>query len=212
MTRQEGRKKEAEAERAGREQTPIQTLAEIQITLEKEITSQEGEDLQKEKPAMRNSIILVLLLGSLSACVERPEYIHYVSVEDHLWYSDASYEFVIDNQDTISGKNVFINIRNNKNYEFSSLFLISKIEFPDGIQVIDTLEYEMTDPQGNWLGSGYTDIKENKLFFKENVVFDKKGTYKFTIQQATRSINDIEGKSPLKGITDVGISIEKAQK
>jgi len=32
------------------------------------------------------------------------------------------------------------------------------------------------------------------------------------IQQATRSIRDIEGKEPLKGITDVGLSIEKVKK
>ena len=102
-----------------------------------------------------------------------------------------------------------INIRNNKNYEFSSLFLIAKIEFPNGFQVVDTLEYEMTDSEGNWLGTGFTELKENKLFYKEKVVFSEKGDYKFNIQHATRSIRDIEGKNPLNGVTDVGLSIEK---
>ena len=75
-------------------------------------------------------------------------------------------------------------------------------------KVIDTLEYEMADSQGRWLGTGYTDIKENKLFYKQNVVFKEVGDYKFSIQQATRSIHDIEGKNPLEGITNVGLSIE----
>jgi gliding motility-associated lipoprotein GldH len=118
----------------------------------------------------------------------------------------------VNNLDTISANNVFINIRNNKDYEFSSLFLIAKIELPNGYKVIDTLEYEMTDAAGNWLGSGFTDLKENKLFYKENVVFSEIGTYKFNIQNATRGINDIQGKNPLKGITDVGLSIEKIKK
>ncbi len=103
---------------------------------------------------------------------------------------------------------MFINIRSNKDYEFSSLFLITEIKFPQGLHVIDTLEYEMTNAQGEWLGTGFTDIKENKLFYKEKVVFNEKGEYSFSIQQATRSINDIEGSTPLNGITDVGLSIE----
>ena len=92
-------------------------------------------------------------------------------VENHQWNANNNVNFIVSNSDTISTNNVFINIRNNKNYEFSSLFLIAKMEFPSGYRVIDTLEYEMTDAYGNWLGQGFTDIKENILFYKENVVF-----------------------------------------
>jgi gliding motility-associated lipoprotein GldH len=139
-------------------------------------------------------------------------YDQYKSIENYQWSSEKSIEFIVSSQDTISVNNVFINIRNNKDYEFSSLFLIAKIEFPSGFQVVDTLEYEMTDAKGNWLGSGFTDLKENKLFYKEHVVFSEKGDFKFNIQHATRSINDIEGKNPLQGITDVGLRIEKDKK
>ena len=139
-------------------------------------------------------------------------YDKYKPIENHQWSSENNIEFIVNNQDTISKNNVFINIRNNKNYEFSSLFLIAKIEFPNGFQVIDTLEYEMTDAKGNWLGSGFTDLKENKLFYKEQIVFSERGNFKFNIQHATRSINDIEGKNPLNGVTDVGLRIEKVKK
>ncbi|WP_245856877.1 gliding motility lipoprotein GldH [Lutibacter flavus] len=145
------------------------------------------------------------------SCNINMDYNKYTPIESHQWFSNNTIEFVVNNLDTISKKNVFINIRNNKNYEFSSLFLITKIEFPNGFQVVDTLEYEMTDSEGNWLGTGFTELKENKLFYKENVVFSEKGDYKFNIQHATRSIHDIEGKNPLTGITDVGLSIEKVK-
>ncbi len=138
-------------------------------------------------------------------------YDQYKPIENFQWYSEKSIEFIVSNQDTIFKNNVFINIRNNKNYEFSSLFLIAKIEFPSGFQVVDTLEYEMTDAKGNWLGSGFANLKENKLFYKEQVVFSEKGDFKFNIQHATRSVNDIEGKNPLQGITDVGLRIEKVK-
>ena len=136
----------------------------------------------------------------------------YKPIENHQLHSENNIDFIVSSSDTISAKNVFINIRNNKNYEFSSLFLIAKMEFPNGYQVVDTLEYEITDSLGNWLGSGFTDLKENKLFYKENVIFAEKGDYKFNVYQVTRSIHDIEGKIPLKGITDVGLSIEKVKK
>ena len=83
-------------------------------------------------------------------------YDQYKSIENHQWKSENNIDFIVSNSDTISIRNVFINIRNNKKYEFSSLFLIAKMEFPNGNQVIDTLEYEMTDSYGNWLGNGFT--------------------------------------------------------
>ena len=139
-------------------------------------------------------------------------YDQYKSIDNHQWHSDKNIHFLVSNSDTISANNMFITIRNNKNYEFSSLFLIAKMEFPSGYQVVDTLEYEMTDSFGKWLGSGFTDIKENKLFYKENVVFSEKGDYKFNVFQVTRGVKDIEGVNPLQGITDVGLRIEKVKK
>ena len=139
-------------------------------------------------------------------------YDQYKAIENHQWHAENNIDFIVSNVDTISTKNVFINIRNNKNYEFSSLFLIAEMEFPSGYKVVDTLEYEMADPYGNWLGTGFTDLKENKLFYKENVVFTEKGDYKFKVHHATRSVNDIEGGNPLLGITDVGLRIEKVEK
>lgn len=157
---------------------------------------------------MRKFLFIFFGLFIAVSCTSDLEYDQFQSIDQNLWSSEDRIEFIVDNTDTISKKNVFINIRNSKDYEFSSLFLITKIDFPKGLRVVDTLEYEMTTPQGQWLGTGFTDIKENKLFYKENVVFKEKGSYKFSIQQATRSIKDVEGKNPLKGITDVGLSIE----
>ncbi len=156
---------------------------------------------------------LFIIIGTIFvvSCNSNEVYNTYKPIENNQWHSNNKIEFIVNNIDTISLKNVFINIRNNKNYEFSSLYLITNIEFPDGIKVVDTLEYEMTDASGKWLGSGFSDIKENKLFYKENVVFNKKGNYNFTIQHATRGINDVKGVKPLQGITDVGLSIENIE-
>lgn len=167
---------------------------------------------------MQTQIKITKQLGLLAftlvllSCNSNVVFDKYIPIENQQWHSENGIDFTVNNLDTISTNNIFINIRNNKNYEFSSLFLIAKLEMPNGFKVIDTLEYEMTDAAGNWLGSGFTDLKENKLFYKENVVFSEIGTYKFNIQQATRGINDIQGKNPLEGISDVGLRIEKIKK
>lgn len=174
----------------------------------KEDLIKEVQTITKKTKALTILICALLLLS----CNSNVVYDQYKPVENYFWLSENNIEFIVNNQDTISRNNVFINIRNNKDYEFSSLFLIAKIEFPNGFQIVDTLEYEMANANGKWLGSGFTDLKESKLFYKENVLFPEKGVFKFNIQQVTRSINDIEGKNPLKGITDVGLRIEKGIK
>lgn len=146
------------------------------------------------------------------SCNSNRVYDQFISVEEQQWHSENKMEFIVNIQDTIYKKNVFINIRNDNNYEFSSLFLIGNIEFPNGNKIIDTLEYEMTDSNGRWLGSGFTALKENKLIYKEQLLFPEKGIYKFKLWQATRSIHDLEGKNPLKGISDVGLRIENIKK
>ncbi|MDP3312935.1 gliding motility lipoprotein GldH [Lutibacter sp.] len=158
---------------------------------------------------MNRNLILIVSAFVFLSCNSNEVYNMYFPIENHEWHSKNKIEFVFENIDTISKNNIFINIRNTKSYEYSSLFLIAKIEFPSGLTVIDTLEYEMADPSGNWLGSGLTDLKENKLFYKERVMFPEMGNFEISIQHATRGINDIEGVNPLKGISDVGLSIEQ---
>lgn len=158
---------------------------------------------------MRITIGKLVLFLILVSCNSNDIYNQYFSIDNQTWDSKNTINFTFDNLDTISSKNVFINIRNTENYEFRSLFLISKIELPTGYKVIDTLEYEMAKPNGEWLGEGFFSVKENKLFLKENIIFKDKGLYKFEIKNATRGIDDINGEKPLKGIASVGLSIEK---
>ena len=82
------------------------------------------------------------------------------------------------------------------------------MEFPHGKTIKDTLEYKMADPTGKLLGSGLTDIKENKLWYKEQVIFKESGNYKVNIQHAMRENGKVNGVVELEGITDIGFRIE----
>jgi hypothetical protein len=64
----------------------------------------------------------------------------------------------------------------------------------------------MAAPDGTLLGDGFSDIKESKLYYKENVAF--KGAYRVLIKQAVRENAKIPGVNELQGITEVGFRIE----
>lgn len=160
---------------------------------------------------IKNSVLIGIVI-LLMSCDSNRVFDSYVSIPNHEWTQENSINFEVKSSDTLSKHNVFIQLRNTDDFEFSTVFIIGKISFPNGTQVIDTLEYEMADVQGKWLGSGYTSVKENKLFYKENIQFNQSGTYVFNLKQATRKMADIEGKNPLKGVSDVGLRIEKILK
>ena len=123
---------------------------------------------------------------------------------------DDAAHFEFSGMDTTVTYNMFINIRNDNTFPFSNLFLITEMEHPDGNTVKDTLEYKMAEPTGEWLGKGLGSVKENKLWYRENIVFPKTGVYKVNVSHAMRKNGDVEGLHVLEGITDVGLEIEKS--
>ena len=104
--------------------------------------------------------------------------------------------------------NAFITVRNNNKYPYSNLFLIISLQHPYGKTVVDTLEYKMARPDGTWLGTGIGNIKENKLFYKQNLMFNEKGNYTLHITHAVRNNGESQGVSKLEGITDIGYSLD----
>ena len=153
-------------------------------------------------------LFLAVGLVSISSCDRNRVFDEYKSLSG--WNKDSLVRFELENIDSSRVYDLFINIRNNSEYQYSNLFLITEIKFPQGKVISDTLEYEMTRPNGEWLGTGFGDVKENKLWYKENVKFDEPGKYKVTIQQAMRKNGEVDGIQELEGITDVGFRIENS--
>lgn len=127
------------------------------------------------------------------------------------WHKDSVVSFKVTPPDSTNAYNLFVNLRNTNAYKYNNLYLIVEMVFPHGKTIKDTLEYRMADPRGKLLGTGYTDVKENKLWYKEKVVFQEVGEYTVNIQQAMRENGKINGVIELEGITDVGFRIEKPE-
>ena len=162
------------------------------------------ETIQKSKFSI---FLLVLIL--MFSCDDIIEFNQYKTLENSFWKSGEKITFAFEVKDTILPKNLYINIRNNNDYEFSNLYIITELKFPNNTLVIDTLQYEMADISGMFLGNGFSEIKENKLFYKEYKVFPISGNYSLEIRHAMRKNGAINAIENLNGIQDVGFSIEK---
>ena len=155
-------------------------------------------------------LVVVLLLVMLSSCDSKAVFDQYKSVSTS-WNKEDVVQFKINAPDSIKSYNFFVNVRNTNAYKYSNLYLIVQMDFPHGKTVTDTLEYKMTEKNGEWLGQGLSAVKENKLWYKEGVVFNENGIYNVSIQQAMRGSGEVNGVVNLEGITDVGFRIEKTE-
>ena len=154
--------------------------------------------------------IYVAVVMFFVACDSDLVFDEYRSLETQ-WHKDSLITFKINPPDTINNYNLFVNIRNNNDYAYSNLQLIVALEYPNGKTVKDTLEYQMAAPSGEFLGEGFTDVKENKLWYKgfeEPFVFVESGEYEVRIQQAMRENGKVQGIENLDGIMAVGFRIE----
>ena len=157
-----------------------------------------------------NSLLFILLVLTIFSCDKNRVFDEYKTVGSS-WNRDSIVKFDLPKLVPTDRYNLFINIRNNDNYPFNNLFLLVSLENPEGLVKVDTLEYAMANPDGTLLGEGFTDTKENKLFYKENTLFDKKGLYKISIRQATRQVGKVTGVKELEGISEIGFRIEQSE-
>jgi gliding motility-associated lipoprotein GldH len=147
------------------------------------------------------SLLCVLFLP---ACDNSRMFEENTAIPENGWDSSNVITYNVEIKDPSMPANFFINVRNADGYPYSNLFLFVKTKFPNGKQSNDTLECQLADENGKWIGKGIGDIYDNQIPFKRNVRFPLAGIYTFEIEQGMR-IKSI----PL--IMDIGLRIEKAE-
>lgn len=157
---------------------------------------------------IKNSALLLLVVILFFSCDKKRVFDEYKSV-GNAWHKDSIVTFDLPKLDSTKRYDLFVTLRDNNDYQYNNLFLIVSLELANGFTKVDTLEYQMAEPDGTLLGDGFSDIKESKLYYKENVKF--RGKYKVHIKQAVRETGKIPGVTALEGITDVGFRIEKKE-
>ena len=154
-------------------------------------------------------IVILIAAVTLVSCDKSRVFDDFHSVGS-AWHRDSIVNYNLPKLDTTKSYDLFVNLRTSNKYPFSNLFLIVALEQPDGMTKVDTLEYQMAEPDGTMLGNGFSDIKESKLYYKEKMKF-KTGKYRVQIKQAVRETGKVDGLQELPGITEVGFRIESLE-
>jgi len=157
----------------------------------------------------------LMLLFLFVSCDENSIIDKYVSLDNNIFKASEPIEFTFSVKDTVATNKVYIQLRNNNHFQYSNLFLITELQTPNGFIKVDTLEYEMADPRGNFLGKGMSGMVENILCYTQKCMpttFENKGEYLFKIRHAMRESGKAKGIENLEGITDIGLRIEKNSK
>ena len=84
-----------------------------------------------------------------------------------------------------------------------------RLKTGDSILVCDTLEYAMATSQGAWLGSGFLEVKESKLWWKENYQLPRVENLNVELEHVLRLNGSEKGMDSLEGIVSVGIGVEE---
>ncbi|MDC8106159.1 MULTISPECIES: gliding motility lipoprotein GldH [Chryseobacterium] len=149
------------------------------------------------------------VLGFLSlilflSCNSPGEHVTMNSI-DSKWNKKSEQKFNLEISDPQNPKNIIFVVRNNNDYPYSNIrFIVNFTNLQNKKKETDTLNYILTKPNGEWLGTGFGDTKETLFQYKLNYRFPQKGKYEIGLIQAMR--NDF-----LPGIEDIGVKIETAK-
>lgn len=145
--------------------------------------------------------IMLTTILLLSACDSNRVYDNSTAIAEIGWEQHDIKRYDVQINQTDSRYNMYINIRNNTDYQYSNIYLFVNTIFPDGGTIRDTVECLVADIDGRWLGRGNRKLRDNQYMIRSGFRFPDTGTYHFELQQAMR-------EQTLQGITDVGIRIE----
>ncbi len=158
----------------------------------------------------RTRIVLVLAAGvgfsaALAGCDSSRLFEDNKTIPDDTWNVNNIVSFDVDVKDTATPNNFYINVRNASCYPNSNLYLFITTKFPNGKMSRDTVECQLADETGKWLGDGSGDIWDNRILFKKKTRFPMTGRYTFFYQHAMWLEN-------MPCLMEIGMRIEKAEK
>ena len=154
------------------------------------------------KVMLRITVVLMFLL-SLASCTNANENT-LVNDIDSKWDKKKIQSFDFNINDFQNQKNLIFIIRNNNDYPYSNIRVIASIEHNKKVISKDTLNYVLAKPNGEWLGTGFGETKEELFQYKLNYRFPQNGKYSVKVTQAMR-------RNILPGIEDLGIKIQNVK-
>ncbi len=144
--------------------------------------------------------VFVLMTFAIISCDDTLIYEDNQSFDGNTWSYQDSKSFSFDVKDSLQPIKLFINLRTTVDYPYRNIFMFLHSNYPNGYVAIDTLEFFLADPKGNWLGDNSGTVIENSALISKGL-FPSTGTHTFRMEQAMR--ND-----SLPEILDIGLRVE----
>lgn len=154
------------------------------------------------------TLILVLACLMMAGCTDHVVFQQDEQVPGGTWARTWKPQFAIDITDTLSQRDIYLDIRHTGDYRFSNIYIFTTLEGPGGHSFTDTVECTLADPTGRWYGKGtgfiFSDRFQAHVLYRTNNRFPRSGRYVFTLEQAMRT-------DSLEGVIDVGVSVEETR-
>lgn len=135
------------------------------------------------------------------SCDSNRLYEEYKDIPDFEWSQEDILRFEVNITDTLQVHEMFVNVRNTGEYQYSNLWLFIRSIAPNREVYDRKLELKLADKSGQWYGSGFGDLFDLQVPYQHELVFPKKGKYVFEIRQGMYD-------KKLIGIANLGIRIE----
>lgn len=124
------------------------------------------------------------------------------ALKDEKWSWSELKVYSFEVQNTNLYHTVSINLRINKDYEFSNLYVLGHIRNPEGKIETQRMNFILTDETGKWQGSGSGNYVYYTMPLFSNKTFSKPGIYEIAIEQNMRD-------SVLNYVANVGVRVEE---
>lgn len=150
----------------------------------------------------RQFIFFIAILFIFVACDPNIVFDDFRNTGVNNWDKDSIVSFQVEIADSTSDYDILLSTRNLENYPYSNLWLFVDIIAPNSSSVRDTVEYELAQANGKWLGKGTGGVYVNQFTFRSMVFFPFTGKYEVRIQHGMRD-------PKLEGLRDIGLTIRK---
>lgn len=127
------------------------------------------------------------------------------TIPGYKWAGNFEPSFSFDISDTASLYRSYILLRHTHAYAYKNIWIELSSQQPgDSVYRAAKFELNLQKPDGQWIGSGFSDIREIRHPLFSDLKFRKTGTYSIRLKQIMRD-------DPLENVMSVGIRIEKIQ-
>lgn len=150
--------------------------------------------------------LLIFVFGLEISCSFDGQIFRYEFVDG--WKNSEIVELNFLNTEESQNKDLFFVLRHDKSYEFSNIFLISNLKLNGQKNIIDTIEYTLSQPNGKWNGETKISTVEHILKYKKNVVLFKDSLNTLTVRNSMRRNNEISPIESLEKILDIGLLVK----